>query len=103
MMATTAMQLAIDALDQYLIMQVIAEMSELPKEVRTRTDILIPWGIRLQQLERFCYRFSSANFIGITAYVTFTGLTDQYFKAPVLAMLFVGYDTGCFCISDELC
>jgi K(+)-stimulated pyrophosphate-energized sodium pump len=29
------------------------------------------------------------------AYVTFTGLTDQYFKAPVLAMLFVGNDTGC--------
>jgi Na+/H+-translocating membrane pyrophosphatase len=23
-------------------------------------------------------------------------LTDQYFKAPVLAMLFVGNDTGCF-------
>jgi Na+/H+-translocating membrane pyrophosphatase len=42
MMATTAMQLAIDALDQYLIMQVVREMSELPKEVRTRTDILIP-------------------------------------------------------------
>jgi K(+)-stimulated pyrophosphate-energized sodium pump len=40
MMATTAMQLAIDALDQYLI-NGIAEMSELPKEVRTRTDILI--------------------------------------------------------------
>jgi K(+)-stimulated pyrophosphate-energized sodium pump len=35
MMATTAMQLAIDALDLYLTTGGIAEMSELPKEVRT--------------------------------------------------------------------
>jgi K(+)-stimulated pyrophosphate-energized sodium pump len=80
-------------------------MSELPKEVRTRTDILIPWEYDCSNWKRFCY-FSSANFIGIIC-----SLCDFYridginiFKAPVLAMLFVGYDTGCFfCISDELC
>jgi hypothetical protein len=45
----------------------------MPKEVRTRTDILDSVGIRLQQLERFCYRFS-VNFIGIIQHVTFTGI-----------------------------
>ena len=41
MMATTAMQLAIDAFGPISDNAGgIAEMSELPKEVRTRTDIL---------------------------------------------------------------
>jgi Na+/H+-translocating membrane pyrophosphatase len=52
MMATTAMQLAIDAFGPISDNAGgIAEMSELPK-VRTRTDILILWGILLQQLEK---------------------------------------------------
>ena len=40
-MATTAMQLAIDDSDQLRIMQAVSrEMSQLPEEVRGRTDIL---------------------------------------------------------------
>jgi K(+)-stimulated pyrophosphate-energized sodium pump len=53
MMATTAMQLAIDALDQYHNAGGIAEMSELPKEVRTRTDILILVGNTTAATGRF--------------------------------------------------
>jgi K(+)-stimulated pyrophosphate-energized sodium pump len=39
MMATTAMQLAIDALDQYLIMQVVLKMSECKRSAY----VLISW------------------------------------------------------------
>jgi hypothetical protein len=53
-------------------------MSELPK-VRTRTDILDSVGIRLQQLEKVCYRFSSVNFIGIICVCDFTELTESIF------------------------
>jgi K(+)-stimulated pyrophosphate-energized sodium pump len=55
---------------------------------RPSTDILDSEVIRLQQLERFCYRFSSVNFISLfAAYVTFTGIDGiNIFKAPVLAM-----------------
>jgi K(+)-stimulated pyrophosphate-energized sodium pump len=78
MMATTAMQLAIDALDLSDNAGGIAEMSELPKCIRT--DILDSVGNDCSNWKRFCYRFSSVNFIGIiAAYVTLLELTESIF------------------------
>jgi K(+)-stimulated pyrophosphate-energized sodium pump len=64
MMATTAMQLAIDAFGPISDNAGIAEMSELPKEVRTRTDILIRREYDCSNWKGFAIA-SAANFIGI--------------------------------------
>ena len=59
MMATTAMQLAIDAFGPIADNAGgIAEMSELPKEVRERTDILDSvWKYNSCNRKRFCHCF----------------------------------------------
>jgi Na+/H+-translocating membrane pyrophosphatase len=63
MMATTAMQLAIDAFGPISDNAGgIAEMSNYLKSANI-TDILDSVGILLQQQERFCYCFGSINFI----------------------------------------
>jgi len=94
MMATTAMQLAIDAFGPIADNAGgIAEMSELPKEVRTRTDILDSVGNTTAATGKG-FAIASAALTSLAlfaAYVTFTEIDGiNIFKAPVLAMLFVG-------------
>jgi K(+)-stimulated pyrophosphate-energized sodium pump len=94
MMATTAMQLAIDAFGPIADNAGgIAEMSELPKEVRTRTDILDSVGNTTAAIGKG-FAIASAALTALAlfaAYVTFTGIEGiNIFKADVLAALFVG-------------
>lgn len=94
MMATTAMQLAIDAFGPIADNAGgIAEMSELPKEVRTRTDILDSVGNTTAAIGKgFAIASAALTALGLfAAYVTFTGINGiNIFKADVLAALFVG-------------
>ena len=94
MMATTAMQLAIDAFGPIADNAGgIAEMSELPKEVRERTDILDSVGNTTAAVGKG-FAIASAALTALAlfaAYVTFTGIDGiNIFKANVLAALFVG-------------
>jgi K(+)-stimulated pyrophosphate-energized sodium pump len=94
MMATTAMQLAIDAFGPISDNAGgIAEMSELPKEVRERTDILDTVGNTTAATGKG-FAIASAALTALAlfaAYVTFTGIDGiNIFKANVLAALFIG-------------
>ncbi|HRI02022.1 MAG TPA: sodium-translocating pyrophosphatase [Saprospiraceae bacterium] len=94
MMATTAMQLAIDAFGPIADNAGgIAEMSELPKEVRVKTDILDSVGNTTAAIGKgFAIASAALTALGLfAAYVTFTGIDGiNIFKADVLAALFVG-------------
>ena len=94
MMATTAMQLAIDAFGPIADNAGgIAEMSELPKEVRTKTDILDSVGNTTAAIGKgFAIASAALTALGLfAAYVTFTGINGiNIFKADVLAALFIG-------------
>lgn len=94
MMATTAMQLAIDAFGPIADNAGgIAEMSDLPKEVRQRTDILDSVGNTTAAVGKG-FAIASAALTALAlfaAYVTFTGIDGiNIFKADVLAALFIG-------------
>lgn len=94
MMATTAMQLAIDAFGPIADNAGgIAEMSNLPKEVRVKTDILDSVGNTTAAIGKgFAIASAALTALGLfAAYVTFTGIDGiNIFKADVLAALFVG-------------
>ncbi|MFB9864449.1 sodium-translocating pyrophosphatase [Rufibacter immobilis] len=94
MMATTAMQLAIDAFGPIADNAGgIAEMSELPKEVRERTDILDAVGNTTAATGKG-FAIASAALTSLALFAAFVGIagitTIDLYKAPVLAGLFIG-------------
>jgi K(+)-stimulated pyrophosphate-energized sodium pump len=94
MMATTAMQLAIDAFGPIADNAGgIAEMSHLPKEVRARTDILDAVGNTTAATGKG-FAIASAALTALALFAAFVGLAGidsiDIYKANVLAGLFVG-------------
>jgi K(+)-stimulated pyrophosphate-energized sodium pump len=94
MMATTAMQLAIDAFGPIADNAGgIAEMSGLPKEVRGRTDILDAVGNTTAATGKG-FAIASAALTALALFAAFVGLAGissiDIYKADVLAGLFVG-------------
>ena len=94
MMATTAMQLAIDAFGPIADNAGgIAEMSRLPKEVRGRTDILDAVGNTTAATGKG-FAIASAALTALALFAAYVGLAGidsiDIYKAPVLSGLFVG-------------
>ncbi|HVE59884.1 MAG TPA: sodium-translocating pyrophosphatase [Pyrinomonadaceae bacterium] len=94
MMATTAMQLAIDAFGPIADNAGgIAEMSQLPKEVRGRTDILDAVGNTTAATGKG-FAIASAALTALALFAAYVGLAGissiDIYKADVLAGLFVG-------------
>lgn len=94
MMATTAMQLAIDAFGPIADNAGgIAEMSELPKEVREKTDILDAVGNTTAATGKG-FAIASAALTALALFAAFVGIAKidgiDIYHANVLAGLFVG-------------
>ncbi len=94
MMANTAMQLAIDAFGPIADNAGgVAEMSELPADVREKTDVLDSVGNTTAAIGKG-FAIASAALTALAlfaAYVTFTGINGiNIFDAKVLAALFIG-------------
>jgi len=94
MMATTAMQLAIDAFGPIADNAGgIAEMSGLPKEVRERTDNLDAVGNTTAATGKG-FAIASAALTALALFAAYVGMSGisgiDIYKADVLAMLFVG-------------
>ena len=94
MMATTAMQLAIDAFGPIADNAGgIAEMSQLPPEVRERTDNLDAVGNTTAATGKG-FAIASAALTSLALFAAFVGVAGisaiDIYKAPVLAGLFVG-------------
>ncbi len=99
MMATTAMQLAIDAFGPIADNAGgIAEMSELPKEVREKTDVLDAVGNTTAATGKG-FAISSAALTALALFAAYVGVINHngyemigidIYKARVLSSLFVG-------------
>ncbi|HRG25138.1 MAG TPA: sodium-translocating pyrophosphatase, partial [Chitinophagaceae bacterium] len=96
MMATTAMQLAIDAFGPIADNAGgIAEMSELPKDVREKTDVLDAVGNTTAATGKG-FAIASAALTALALFAAFVGVAmpdNQHidiYKADVLASLFIG-------------
>lgn len=94
MMATTAMQLAIDAFGPIADNAGgIAEMSHLPKEVRQRTDNLDAVGNTTAATGKG-FAIASAALTSLALFAAFVGIAGishiDIYKADVLAGLFIG-------------
>ncbi len=99
MMATTAMQLAIDAFGPIADNAGgIAEMSELPKEVREKTDVLDAVGNTTAATGKG-FAIASAALTALALFAAYVGVINHngyemigidIYKARVLASLFVG-------------
>ncbi len=94
MMATTAMQLAIDAFGPIADNAGgIAEMSKLPKEVREKTDILDTVGNTTAATGKG-FAIASAALTSLALFAAFVGVAGisgiDIYKAHVLSSLFIG-------------
>ncbi len=94
MMATTAMQLAIDAFGPIADNAGgIAEMSELPDDVRAKTDILDAVGNTTAATGKG-FAIASAALTALALFAAFVGISGidgiDIYKADVLSGLFVG-------------
>jgi K(+)-stimulated pyrophosphate-energized sodium pump len=94
MMATTAMQLAIDAFGPIADNAGgIAEMSELPSDVREKTDVLDAVGNTTAATGKG-FAIASAALTSLALFAAFVGVSKisgiDIYKAKVLASLFVG-------------